>query len=80
MSRVQARVREGGHNIFEPVIRRRYEGDLRQFFAAYCTAVDSWSFIDNSDGAGQLIASSDGGETVVTNTLLWQRLMATYHV
>ena len=80
VSRVQARVREGGHFIPELVIRRRYEGGLRQFFTAYCTAVDSWSFIDNSDGAGQLIAAGAAGETVVTNAFLWQQLTAAYHV
>ena len=80
VSRVGERVREGGHHIPEPVIRRRYEWGLRQFFTAYCTAVDSWSFIDNSDGAGQLIAANAAGETVVTNAFLWQQLTATYHV
>ena len=80
VSRVEARVREGGHNIPEPVIKRRYEGGLRQFFTAYCPAVDSWSLIDNPDGAGQLIATNTTGETVVTNEFLWQRLTATYHV
>ena len=80
VARVAARVREGGHYIPEPVIRRRYDGGLRQFFAAYCTAVDSWSFVDNSDGAGHLIASSADGETVITNEFLWQQLTATYHV
>jgi predicted ABC-type ATPase len=73
-------VREGGHNIPELVIRRRYEGGLQQFFTAYCTAVDSWSFIDNSDGAGQLIAAGAAGEIVVANSFLWQQLMAAYHV
>jgi predicted ABC-type ATPase len=80
VSRVRERVREGGHHIPEPVIRRRYDGGLRQFFTAYGPAVDSWSFIDNSDGAGQLIAASAAGETTVANEFLWQQLTATYHV
>ncbi|GAB3291471.1 AAA family ATPase [Hymenobacter humi] len=80
VSRVKERVREGGHNIPEPVIRRRYAGGLQQFFTAYCTAVDSWSFIDNSDGAGHIIATNATGETVITNESLWQHLTARYHV
>jgi hypothetical protein len=43
-------------------------------------AVDSWSFIDNPDGAGQIIATNATGETVVTNESLWQHLTARYHV
>ncbi len=78
--RVRERVREGGHHIPEPIIRRRYEGGLQQFFTAYRTAVDSWSFIDNSDGAGQLIATAEAGETVVTNEFLWHQLTTAYHV
>ena len=78
--RVKSRVREGGHNIPELVIRRRYIGGLQQFFVAYRIAVDSWSFIDNSDGAGQLLASSAAGETMVVNEVLWQQLTTTYHV
>jgi predicted ABC-type ATPase len=80
VSRVRERVREGGHHIPELVIRRRYEGGLRQFFRAYGPAVDSWSFIDNSDGAGRLIAANGAGETTVADKFLWQQLTATYHV
>ncbi|SFQ74291.1 zeta toxin family protein [Hymenobacter arizonensis] len=80
VNRVKERVREGGHHIPELVIRRRYDGGLQQFFAAYCTVVDNWSFIDNSDGAGQLIATNADGEIFVTNQLLWQQLTAKYHV
>ena len=64
MERVAARVREGGHNIPEPVIRRRYEGGLRQFFRAYRNAVDSWAFVDNSNGAGEPVAESNGDDTL----------------
>lgn len=80
VSRVKERVREGGHHIPEPVIKRRYQSGLRQFFTAYCTTVDSWSFIDNSNGAGQLLAASAAGETTIANEFLWQQLTAIYHV
>jgi predicted ABC-type ATPase len=80
VERVAARVREGGHSIPEPVIRRRYEGGLRQFFQGYRHAVDSWSFIDNSNGAGEPVAESNGSDTVVFNKFVWQFLTATYDV
>ena len=78
--RVVARVREGGHNISEPVIRRRYEGGLRQFFQAYRHAVDSWAFVDNSNGAGEPVAESNGRNAVVFGKFIWQSLTATYDV
>lgn len=80
VERVASRVREGGHNIPEHVIRRRYESGLTHFFHAYRHVVDSWSFVDNSNGAGEPIAESNGGDTVVLNEFIWQSLAATYDV
>ncbi len=80
VERVLARVREGGHSIPEPVIRRRYVGGLRQFFAAYRMAVDGWVLIDNSDGTGQLIAEGSGRDLTIHNASIWQQLLLAYHV
>jgi predicted ABC-type ATPase len=80
VARVAARVREGGHHIPEPTIRRRYEGGLRQFFKAYCHAVDNWTFVDNSNGAGEPVAEGNGRGTVVFNEFVWHSLTATYDV
>ena len=38
----------GGHNIPEPVIRRRFEAGLRNFEKLYKPAVDEWALYDNS--------------------------------
>lgn len=80
VERVAARVREGGHNIPEPVIRRRYDGGLQQFFKAYRTAVDSWSFVDNSAGTGRPVAASNGNNVVVSDSIIWQSLLTKYDV
>ena len=80
VERVAARVREGGHNIPESTIRRRYEGGLRQFFGAYRTAVDDWLLFDNSDGPGRLIAQGNVTGTTVIDADIWQQLITTYHV
>ena len=79
VQRVQTRVKEGGHNIPEPVIRRRYEGGLRQFFSHYRIAVDDWMFLDNSTGQAQVIAEGSQAETVIANPQVWQQLTTTYH-
>ena len=46
VARVQHRVRMGGHNIPEPVIRRRYEQGWSNFQNIYKGRVDSWQVYD----------------------------------
>ena len=42
--RVKNRVQEGGHNIPEDVIKRRYVSGLKNFFDLYLPIVDNWLF------------------------------------
>ncbi len=48
IARVAHRVRQGGHAIAEPVIRRRFAAGRRNFENHYRTAVDAWALYDNS--------------------------------
>ena len=48
ITRVAARVAEGGHNIPEATIRRRFKTVLQNFHSIYKTLADSWSLYDNS--------------------------------
>jgi predicted ABC-type ATPase len=48
ITRVAERVRQGGHNIAEAVIRRRFDAGLRHFNEHYRQAVDRWMKFDNS--------------------------------
>jgi predicted ABC-type ATPase len=47
IARVAGRVRQGGHDIPEGVIRRRFAAGLRNFEQAYKPAVDAWAKYDN---------------------------------
>ena len=47
IARVAGRVRQGGHDIPEGVIRRRFAVGLRNFENAYKPAVDAWAKYDN---------------------------------
>jgi predicted ABC-type ATPase len=47
IARVAARVRQGGHDIPEAVIRRRFGAGLRNFNQNYKAAVNSWALFDN---------------------------------
>lgn len=45
--RVALRVAQGGHNIPEDVIRRRFKAGLENFYNYYSKAVNSWALYDN---------------------------------
>ena len=47
VSRVEVRVSQGGHNIPEHVIRRRFKAGLHNFHNLYSKAVDSWVVYDS---------------------------------
>lgn len=59
IARVASRVRQGGHDIPEPVIRRRFESGLDNFRARYKLAVDDWALYDNAGAEPVLL---DWGE------------------
>ncbi|RYG70979.1 hypothetical protein EON77_13300, partial [bacterium] len=44
--RVQGRVRDGGHDVPEATIRRRYRAGLQNFFGLYLPRVDTWRIYD----------------------------------
>lgn len=48
IARVAERVQQGGHNIPEPVIRRRFAAGKANFERDYRAAVDAWALYDNS--------------------------------
>ena len=59
ISRVARRVRQGGHNIPENVIRRRFMAGLENFHKRYSKVVDSWAFYDSYHRPPKLIDWSD---------------------
>jgi len=48
IERVANRVLEGGHNIPEDTIRRRYEAGRRNFLELYLPLADEWRVFDNT--------------------------------
>ena len=57
--RVASRVRQGGHNIPEAVIRRRFAAGLANFEHHYKMAVSDWMLYDNSGSEPVLLEWSD---------------------
>lgn len=59
VQRVAGRVAQGGHNIPELVIRRRFKAGLHNFHTRYSKVVDSWALYDIYVRPPKLIDWSD---------------------
>lgn len=78
LSRVRARVFEGGHNVPEAVVRRRFGRSIRNFFIYYRRIADSWSLFDNSGATPILIAFEKQGEAHIMEREIYNELVARY--
>lgn len=65
LQRVHKRVSEGGHNIPENVLRRRYEMGLRYFFETYAPICDRWLLADNSATPFRIVAEGSSQGTFI---------------
>lgn len=76
VKRVATRVSEGGHDIPENIILRRYRNGLKNFFSIYSKLVDSWIFIDNSGFPYELIAERKNPQSAINihNSKVWGNL------
>jgi predicted ABC-type ATPase len=59
VARVRARVAQGGHDVAEAIIRRRFDAGLRNFNDVYRHLVDSWALYDNTAQAPMLLVTGD---------------------
>lgn len=55
VARVAARVSQGGHNVPETDIRRRFEAGMKNFNDLYTKVVDVWTLYDNSGNTPKII-------------------------
>lgn len=78
LSRVRARVSEGGHNVPEAVVRRRFGRSIRNFFSYYRRLADSWSLFDNSGATPILIAFEKQGKAHIMGREIYNELVARY--
>lgn len=59
VARVLSRVAQGGHNVPEEVVRRRFNEGLRNYQEVYRELASSWVLYDNSGPEPRLIESGD---------------------
>ena len=75
MQRVAERVSNGGHDIPEDIIRRRYASGIKNLFDLYAAEVDYWAVFDNSDNPRTMVAKGGNNRvTAVLNEELYTKL------
>lgn len=81
LARVAERVRMGGHNVPEEIVRRRYGKGIRNFFRLYKPLADTWFFYDNSvAGTLNLLASGEREIGIsIENRLIWKQILGEHH-
>jgi predicted ABC-type ATPase len=78
LSRVQERVSRGGHDVPEPVVRRRFDRSIQNFLAHYRQLADSWVLFDNSARKPVVIASAEDRAVSIMNKSVYSFLAERY--
>ncbi len=79
VERVKIRVEEGGHDIPEVTIRRRYNLGINNMFNLYIPVADYWMFIDNSKSPFEILADGQKYVEYIKNELIWTNLKKEYY-
>jgi predicted ABC-type ATPase len=75
VARVKARVRQGGHNVPESVIRRRYQSGLMNSFRLYRPLAHIWRIYDASYLPPKMAAHEEMGEIKVLDATIFENIM-----
>jgi predicted ABC-type ATPase len=75
VARVSNRVREGGHNIAEADIRRRFAAGLRNLFQLYRPHLDTWRLYNASEFPPQVIATESGGKILALEQAAFNQIV-----
>jgi predicted ABC-type ATPase len=72
--RVRTRVKEGGHNIPDDVIKRRFVKGLKNLFNLYMPICDKWILINNSSEKFEVIGEGSKNDIIIKNQIKWNSL------
>lgn len=76
LERIAERVRRGGHNVPEEIVRRRFDRGLPNLFYLYRPLLDFWVIFDNSTDNPAAIAYEEAGELQIIDHALFSKLSA----
>ncbi len=74
VARVNNRVLQGGHNVPEPVIRRRFDSGIQNLFRLYMPKLDTWWLYDASRLPPKIISQKEEGEIQLSNPELFNQI------
>ena len=74
LERIELRVQQGGHNIPEAVVRRRFDKGISNFFRFYQPVVDRWIIFNNSGDVPEVIAFEESGKLEIVDPALFDLL------
>ncbi len=74
LARIADRVKRGGHDIPEDVVRRRFHRGLRNFFQLYKPLIDSWILFDGSLQVPIRIAEGRNGTINIVDQSLYEQV------
>ena len=75
IERVKNRVMEGGHNIAEETIKRRYYRGMNNLTGKFIDICDYWIVINNSGTPYTFVAEGEGKtELRIYDSLIWQQI------
>lgn len=74
LSRIKDRTSEGGHNVPEQDVRRRFYRSTYNFFRYYKPLLDSWMLFNNSSPIPKLIAKEKEGKLIVIDKDLFEKI------
>ncbi|CAN5876902.1 zeta toxin family protein [soil metagenome] len=72
LKRIENRVKFGGHDIPEEIVRRRFDRTFRNFIELYAPLADEWFVIDNSEN-GKVIAEKNKKKKIIFDAKLFKK-------
>jgi len=78
LSRVRGRVLQGGHDVPEAVVRRRFDRSITNFLVHYRQLADSWTLYDNAGVVPSVIASEEQGQLQLNEVRRYNELVKSY--
>ncbi len=73
---MRSRVKKGGHDIPEDVIKQRYRKGLQNFVNLFMPLCDEWVVADNSFSLPQVIAKGSALKTeVIIEENIWNQIL-----
>lgn len=78
LKRVRARVLEGGHDVPENVVRRRFDRSIHNFLLRYVPLGNSWMLFDNSGAMPTVIAFEKQNSLRIIKREIYETLMVHY--